>query len=112
MDARTTLALLVRSSSLEVPPTTTHDCPFGTNPRIWAQSPPGAGDMTGFVPERKRQSARCRHTKLPDLRESGSLRLSRRGARLGHRRPVAGLDPDASFWAIPKARRGSREAGS
>jgi hypothetical protein len=35
--------------------------------------------------------------------------LSRRGARLCHRRPVAGLDPDASSWAEASARQGRRE---
>ena len=47
------------------------------------------------------------NTRLLLVRESGRLRLSRRGAGLGHLTPVAGLDPDASSWA-PHERRTTR----
>lgn len=62
-------------------------------------------------PKQKSQAATPAASGQLSLRESGSLRLSRRGAPLGHLRPVAGLDPDASSWAKARAASPAPEAG-
>ena len=50
-------------------------------------------------PKQKSPAGSNRPSRRLRVRESGSLRLPRRGVPLGHLRPVAGLDPDASSWA-------------